>query len=248
MVRVVWRPGGQLGSGMTLSGCLTASALVVLTVHVVAISVRAGWLAARTAHAVRGLSRAVSSPELVAAATRCGVDSLICVAGEGTTAFCAGVLRPRVYVTAGAATALSPAELDAVLSHEQAHASRRDPLRGVLLRATADMLFFLPAAPWWARRCRQRAECIADRVAIAHVGVPAVAGALLSAASGHPPPGSAAFNADVEARIRQLAGEEALPHRLPLSRLAFSLGGLVAAVSLFMCTGQAAIAAIVTLR
>lgn len=241
-VRAAWRPSTRIEVGMTVWECLTVSLLVALAVNLVAITVRAGWLAGRTTRAVRRLPREIPSAGLVAAATRCGVDSLIFLADVETTAFCAGTLRPRVYITAGAAAALSPAELDAVLSHEQAHAVRRDPLRGLLRRAAADVLFFLPVADWWARRCKQRAECGADRVAIARVGVPAVAGALLSASAGLPPTGSAAFNAEAEARIRQLSGEEALTQRLPLSRLVSSLVGLVAAVSLFMCTGQAVVA------
>ncbi len=44
-------------------------------------------------------------------------------------AFCAGLLRPRVYITSGALAVLDGQGLNAVLAHERRHASRRDPLR-----------------------------------------------------------------------------------------------------------------------
>ena len=44
-------------------------------------------------------------------------------------AFCAGFLRPRVYVSRGAVELLTPDELRAVLQHEHHHWRMRDPLR-----------------------------------------------------------------------------------------------------------------------
>jgi hypothetical protein len=55
--------------------------------------------------------------------------------------FCAGLLRPRVYLSVGARRRLGPRALLAVLAHEAHHARRRDPLRllvvGSLGRALA---------------------------------------------------------------------------------------------------------------
>src|SRR5437588_2431038 len=60
-------------------------------------------------------------------------------------AFCAGYLRPRVYISTGALRRLSTEEFRAVLAHERHHAVRRDPLRLLVARTLADALFFLPA-------------------------------------------------------------------------------------------------------
>jgi len=51
------------------------------------------------------------------------------LADERPRAFCAGLIRPRVYVSSGAIALLDGAALAAVLAHERHHASRRDPLR-----------------------------------------------------------------------------------------------------------------------
>jgi hypothetical protein len=48
---------------------------------------------------------------------------------DGPLALTVGVLRPRVYLSARLLDALSPAELAAVLGHEQTHCRRRDALR-----------------------------------------------------------------------------------------------------------------------
>lgn len=49
-------------------------------------------------------------------------------------AWCCGLLRPRLLVSRGLLDSLSPAELEAVLAHERAHAERLDNLRLLLVR------------------------------------------------------------------------------------------------------------------
>ncbi len=242
-LRVGWRPAAGVAEGMTLAECVTVAVVVVSTVAAIALVVRTSWLAARCAQAVRVLPRTDDEPALGASMRRTGVCEVVCVAGEDRTAFCAGLLRPRVYVTRGAATALAPDELDAVLVHEQAHARRRDPLRGLLRHAAADVLFFVPVTSWWAARRREHAELRADSAAIHQVGAPALAGALLSATGSGVPVTAAAFDGTTAARVAALTGEQIPRRRLSLLSLALSFGGLIAAISLFMCTGQAAIAA-----
>ncbi len=87
-------------------------------------------------------------------------------------AFCAGLVRPRVYLSTGARAVLSPSELRAVLAHEEHHARRRDPLRLMLAQVASEALFFLPIL----RRARQRyadlAEIAADEAAVRSTGGP----------------------------------------------------------------------------
>lgn len=81
-------------------------------------------------------------------------------------AFCAGLLRPRVYVSTGAIHGLDEAELDAVLAHEAHHAARRDPLRLFVAQVLAEALFFLPVMKHLHRRYSSLAELAADDAAV----------------------------------------------------------------------------------
>jgi hypothetical protein len=81
-------------------------------------------------------------------------------------AFCAGHLRPQVYVSTGAVRLLGSAELDAVLAHEAHHRLRRDPLRIAAARGLCDALFFLPVLRRLTERYCALAELSADEAAI----------------------------------------------------------------------------------
>lgn len=59
-------------------------------------------------------------------------------------AFCAGSVRPVIWLTTGLLTALDQNELAAVLRHERHHVRHRDPLKLLLVRALADAFFYLP--------------------------------------------------------------------------------------------------------
>src|SRR3954451_10897613 len=88
-------------------------------------------------------------------------------------AFCAGYLRPRVYVSTATASTLDRAELDAVLAHEAHHRLRRDPLRIAAARGLGEALFFLPVLRRLTERYCALAELSADEAAIARSGDPA---------------------------------------------------------------------------
>jgi Zn-dependent protease with chaperone function len=135
---------------MSITECLIAAIVFVAGASMLAIAVRAGWLAATTTRALAALPRAPMPETLRAAARRALITRLRCLAGTDRTAFCAGLLRPCVYVTTATAE-LNTNELDAVLAHEAAHARRRDPLRRLLTRAAADVMFWFPLLRWWLR-------------------------------------------------------------------------------------------------
>jgi Zn-dependent protease with chaperone function len=226
---------------MTMTRCLAAALLVVAGASMVAVTARAVWLGGAAARAVAALSRAPLPAALAAAARRAGVRRLRCMTGSGCTAFCAGLLRPRVYVTAVVGT-LAPGELDAVLAHEAAHARRRDPLRRLIARSAADALFYLPLARWWSGRQAEAAELRADQAAVGYAGRQAVASALLAAGLAAVPAGAAAYSGVTGIRVAQLLGDE-LPARRPAPALVILSGlGLIAAVWLAMCLGQSALA------
>jgi beta-lactamase regulating signal transducer with metallopeptidase domain len=99
------------------------------------------------------------------ASTFGGVEVLL-VADERPQAFCAGYLRPSVFLSTGALRALEPAEVEAVIRHERHHQARRDPLRILLVRVLADGLFFLPVLRRLADRYTALAELAADEAAL----------------------------------------------------------------------------------
>ncbi len=106
-------------------------------------------------------------------------DDVLVLARSVPDAFCAGWLRPRVYVTTGALAVLDAQALEAVLAHERGHVSRRDPLRRAVARVVSDALFFLPAIRTLTRQERVLAEVSADSAAAHSHGPAALARALL---------------------------------------------------------------------
>jgi peptidase M48-like protein len=94
------------------------------------------------------------------------------VIGSGRAmAFCAGLLRPRIYLSEGALAKLRPAELDAIVVHEAHHATRRDPLRILVARAIGSA---------FGSREQTLADLSADAVAAHRVGDAPLASALLA--------------------------------------------------------------------
>jgi Zn-dependent protease with chaperone function len=182
---------------------------------------------------------------LVAAVGRSGVGNLVCLDSPAASAFCAGLLRPRVFVTSGMVAALADEELDAVLVHEAEHARRRDPLRRLVGRAAAGVLFWLPLVGWWTRHRLEDAELAADRAAIDRVGRSPLARALRATATPAAPMVGARFDGAGPARVTQLLGDPLPPRRPPLAACLLSLLGLVLAVSLAMCVGQGLASAVV---
>jgi bla regulator protein blaR1 len=121
-------------------------------------------------------------------------------------AFCAGLLRPRVYVSTGAVAMLDDEALDAVLAHERHHAHRRDPLRFAVGRVLIRALFFLPELEDLVERQRALAELSADESAAnaAPENRSALARAMLSFSDA---PGSAHGAGIDPARVDYLLGE-----------------------------------------
>ena len=93
-------------------------------------------------------------------------DALV-IEDERPHAFCAGLLRPRVYVSTGALALLDEAALGAVVVHERQHARRRDPLRLACGRVMAQALFYVPGLGELVRHQESLAELSADERAIA---------------------------------------------------------------------------------
>jgi hypothetical protein len=103
------------------------------------------------------------------------------------TAFCAGLLRPRIYVSTGALSALDKQALDAVLEHEREHRRRQDPLRLAVGRVMVHALFFVPGRGALSTRHESLTELSADERAVqaSAYGGRALARAMLTFSEDH---------------------------------------------------------------
>ena len=98
--------GHSLVACPELAGCVSSasmgSAAAVLPAVLVLVGLFLAWfgrtavLLAASAAAVRKLSGRPLPWGLQSAARRVGVNRLSCVAAPGITAFCAGIIRPRI--------------------------------------------------------------------------------------------------------------------------------------------------------
>ncbi len=138
-----------------------------------------------------------------------GGERLRVLGGVGACAFCAGLLRPQVYVSQGLLSLLTPWELEAVLRHEAHHLRRRDPLRLFFLGLAQRLAAPLPVARALLDRVRVEIELAADRAALQQVPVEVLASALIKVAGDRPavPPlaAGAGLTPD-QARVAALLG------------------------------------------
>jgi hypothetical protein len=158
---------------------------------------------------------------------------------EHPEAFCAGLLRPRVYVTTGALARLDAPALEAVRAHEREHARRRDPLRLAASRVIARSLFFLPGVRELGRGQIMLAEASADERAVSAAAGDrsAVARAMLSFTDAPEAGGSAGVD---PARVDYLLGEEP-GWRFPVLLCAAAIVLLAIIVTLAILVGRAAV-------
>jgi Zn-dependent protease with chaperone function len=140
-----------------------AGAVIVLGLAVLGGIVTATALlgAARELSAARRLARGLAQlrPHLH--------QGVLVIDDDHPDAFCAGLFRPRVYITTGALAKLDEQGLKAVLVHERHHARRRDPLRLAAGRVIARSLFFLPGVRQLRQGQQMLTEVSADETALA---------------------------------------------------------------------------------
>lgn len=187
----------------------------MLGAGVTAVVLRGAW---RQVRAYRRFSAVLGSVGSLPGDPRVNV-----IADARPQAFCAGYLRPAVYVSRQTVELLSEAELDAVLAHEHHHRRVRDPLRIACARILSDALFFLPVLRVLSDRYADVAELSADRAAacVCADGEAALASALL-AFDEVAPPGVSGISPE---RVDSLLGDPPSWH-LPEVLLAASIGVL----------------------
>lgn len=176
----------------------------------------------------------VDEGELASEARRAGAELLLLPASR-RIAFCAGLRRPHVVVSAGLLAGLDPEEQKAVVWHEAMHARSREPMRCLLARLAAQTFFWVPLLRELLERYLLVKELAADREAVAKTSRRALAGALAQVVGEPAPAGAVGIGEFAAARVDRLFDANAQlprfvrPSRLGLSVLAAAL--LVLAVA-----------------
>ncbi len=196
--------GQRLSYPAASAGAIAVLALAVLGLLVVAAGVRG---------LVRELRAEWRFRRVVAICEPGRIRGAWIVEGARPQAFCAGLVRPRVFLSLGALELLDARELNAVLAHERHHASRRDPLRLAYGRVLADALFFLPFVRVMVERQRALAEIGADEAAV--LEAPGNRSALASAMLSFAESGDTGGSGVAPDRVDFLLGRDAR-RRLPL--------------------------------
>ncbi|KXK59602.1 peptidase M48 [Micromonospora rosaria] len=156
----------------------------------------------------------------------------------GAAAYCLPGMRPRVVVSAGTLDLLNRAELEAVLTHERAHAQERHDL--VLLPFTA----LCRALPWlrWVREAHDRVALLVemradDKARELHAEAP-LAGALRRfAAAGNriTPAGTLGIgDRDLDVRVQRLLAADRPPRLLGATALAVTTNLAALPICLFL--------------
>jgi len=204
--------------------------LAALGTAVVARALRASWRQLRDYRRfVRGIAIIGPLP---------GHPGIDVIDDQAPHAFCAGYLRPRIYVSAGALAVLSDDELAAVLVHEDHHRAVRDPLRLASSRILSQALFFLPALPSLRDRYGDLAEERADAAAVRAAGETGPLASALLAFDAAAPPGASGIS---PGRVDSLLGQPP-GWRVPSSLVAVSFAMLVL-LTVLMWRASAAAAA-----
>lgn len=220
---------GLVAGGVVLAGQLRATRRLV------------GQMDARSSRPPQRLARL---------ATALGLGGLITyVVDPAPYAFCYGFLSPRVCVSSGLVWRLSNSELRAVLLHEGFHLHRRDPLKVLVSRVVAGILFLLPVAAELRDRFLVEKELAADAHVVRQTSPAALASAILKLyrEPGRPPMETLAAAAVgplnmMGERIRQLTRPSHGLGPVRLRRVAASLAivaviGLVSLGSAFAAEG-----------
>src|SRR5258708_4915858 len=106
-----------------------AAAGLVLALGFGVAAIRSGWLGLSAYREVGRLPRAGWPARLAASDSATRIPRLVCLDLVDPVAFCTGLLRPTVFISTGAVSALTPDQLEGVLVHEADHERGYEPLR-----------------------------------------------------------------------------------------------------------------------
>jgi len=196
-------------------------ALAALGAAVLVVTGRAAW------RQLRAHQRLVRALPVVGPLP--GYPTVAVIEAAAPLAFCAGWLRPRVYISTEVLARLSDSELRAVLAHEQHHEALRDPLRLAISRVLCQALFFLPVLRLLHDRYADVTELTADAAALD--AIDGAAGPLAAAMLAVGTTGAGEVVGISPARVDSLLGRPPA-WRLPRLLLVAALATLAALVAL----------------
>lgn len=180
----------------------------IVTVHLASAVATGLRLWRRTCKALAASTKIPTPPARVTTPMAAYGTRLQVVEGAAGLCHTAGLLRPRVVLSAETIETLNDDELAAVLAHESVHVRHRHPLLVLVARAVLAPLTSL--APWTNRlleHCLLEAELKADKEAVARTGRPQLAAALAKLATWSVPTGALGANSLLAARVAHLAGD-----------------------------------------
>ena len=142
------------------------------------------WLSLRrTLRVLNSAHPSVDDPlSILARSAGLAPNRISVVSGLPNPVFTTGFWRPEVFIDACIGDSLDDSQLKAVLAHEAAHVSRRDPLRLSITRFLAHMLFYVPAIRRLADDLADEAEIDADDAALKSADPLVLASAILALA------------------------------------------------------------------
>jgi bla regulator protein BlaR1 len=102
-------------------------------------------------------------------AEKLGIKQIVSIAESGIAKvpMVIGHLKPLILIPVGLMTALSTAEIEAILVHELAHIRRRDYLVNLLVSLMEIVFFFNPAVLWISSLIKTERENCCDDIAVA---------------------------------------------------------------------------------
>lgn len=173
--------------------------------------------------------RPIDDPQLASVARASGTGRISTLPASQPSAFCIGLLRPRVVLTDGLLARLDRDEQAAVVWHEGVHARGYEPLKCLLARLAIRTFFWMPVLGELLDRYLLARELHADHRATVNTSRRALAGALAEVA-GHPTPAAAVGLAEFSAaRIDRLFDPAApLPALVRIRSVALTIGSTTA--------------------
>jgi Zn-dependent protease with chaperone function len=214
------------------------SAALLLTVHLVFTLLLTYWRIRKQRNRHRDLLNLLSSPSAHSPAT-------LVISHPAPVAYCLPGGEGSVTVLSeGLLELLSPAELDAVMSHERAHLAQRHDLLLLAFAAWRTALPWLPTSQLAQRAVSELTEMLADDAALHNARRETLIRAIAVVASGERPPGTAD---PPPAGLPGAAESDALSTAHRLSRLLTPQPALAAAVQYLVALGAVLLLSVPTL-
>ena len=165
--------------------------------------------------------------------TNLGLKKKVCVIHSSNQfAFCLGLRNPKIYISTGLITALSPEEIKAVLRHEEYHLKNHDSFTMIIASVAHSLFPFFPILSDLINKYRIEREIKADAFAVSKLGnsqhlVQALKKILASPSGGNIAFAAIADEDTLEPRILTLLNQRYLPKKFRTKNLLVTFFSLI---------------------